>query len=356
MKLIDIFTTAGLKPSSGEYGLEIETETASGNDYPPNFFIPSGTDSKGNNRYVIPMTSFCAVDDGSLRNFGKEFVLVEPLKYADLVSELGSFHELTKDIPFIKDAPATSIHVHVNMQDESLTVLMNYIILWTMFENVLLEYSGRRANLFALPTRCAEGSVKNIKAMINKIVELDPQAIFHNEVHAKYYALNLAPLWRFGSVEIRSMRGTTDVKEIIEWVSILDCILRFAKTPGLLPTGIVGLMKESDPITTVFGDLRQKLRTGNEDALVRRNISYVLDLVEECPDWSTFGEYPLPEKPKRGRKKVIPVLSEQGTFAQAMAGSIGSTLSMSQPPDMVIFDDIVDQSGHFDPGNPNGDD
>src|SRR5690242_2495326 len=121
----------GYKNYPRSIGLEIETETKE--------------------PYDIPRFSFWAVHaDGSLRDFGQEYVLVQPLAIEQIPLALDEFKDKTKGIKFIQDSLTTSVHVHLNFLDQSFQTLGNFLILYTMFENLLIRYSGedRLSNLF----------------------------------------------------------------------------------------------------------------------------------------------------------------------------------------------------------------
>src|SRR5690606_15334602 len=169
--------------------------------------------------------------DGSLRNFGVEYIIKKPCNYKEMLKCIDEFVEHTKDIPFIEDAPGTSVHVHMNMQNEEIMTLFSVITLWVMFENVLTEYSGpfRRSNLYAIPSRVAEGNILQYISMMKQF-ELDrPNAFYWSEGSSKYASLNIAPLNQLGSIEFRTLRGTTDGKILKEWVTILNDLLIYSR-------------------------------------------------------------------------------------------------------------------------------
>ena len=159
------------KPCLGTYGIEIETEVEAATSYPEGFLNPKTSDS-GHfvpelNSYVEYFNLWCkswkGVLDGSLRNFGVEYIVKKPHTYEGIIHAIDEFAEYTKDIPFIENAPGTSVHVHINMQDEEILTIFTYITTWTLFENLLIEFcgEGRRTNLFALPSRVCEGNLTN---------------------------------------------------------------------------------------------------------------------------------------------------------------------------------------------------
>ncbi len=206
---------------------------------------------------------------------------------------LAEFKESLKDVPFIKGAPATSVHVHMNMLNETPLTLANVVFIWQFFENVLVEYCGptRRSSLFSAPTRVTEGIKDNYMKLFSSLEAGTMGAISFPEKSAKYCALNLATLTKFGSLEFRTMRGTTDTDEIAEWLSILNKIYQMAKVPGMNPDKFLELFSEYDTsiLDYVFGELAVKLKTPHLDALIDRSQIYVLNLAQSVASWETFG-------------------------------------------------------------------
>lgn len=299
MTLFEIFSKfhTKLKKHDGLYGIEIEAETKEADDYPDDFLsgyqeIQTEThESIG--VYETPMEYWKAVEDGSLRDFGIEYVLKEPQSLAGAIKALKEFHDHTKGIPFLQGTPSTSVHVHVNMMNQPPITLANFVTLWVLFENVLVEYCGeaRRSNTFAPPVRIVEGAWTNYMKMFRQIEEGKPSAIKWGISNAKYSALNIAPLAYLGSVELRCMRGTTNTQEITEWLQIIDRLLTYSQTKGLTPKMIYGLyqQKEEDYFFEVFGPMGYQVIRENWRDAIRRQEFYLAKLAISVKDWSKFG-------------------------------------------------------------------
>lgn len=322
-----IFGSRGcsFKDYMGTFGIEIETETYYPKDYPKDFFTLVGHE-KGLQKFAVPSTLWYAIEDHSLRNFGREFVLVEPLDLEKTLYALDDFESITKGIPFISNPPGASVHVHVNMLPETLMTLANFISLWVYFETPLIEFCGvpRRTNLFALPVRAAEGGLQHYQRLFQYIHEKQdfPFSSFSEEA-AKYSALNIATLSRLGTVEIRTMRGTTDKNVLGTWVTLLNNMLTFAKTPGLTPYYILQEIKEdsSDLLLRVFGPTGAAfLQNPHWKSQVERNLHYLYSLVDAIPSWDHFGEYEVGnmKKSRLTKKKPEPLQP----FDQYLQGDI----------------------------------
>lgn len=292
-----------IKDHSGTFGIEIETEAQSYEGCYPKDFLKSKVfhthhgDKSGYHLFHMPHWE--GHEDGSLRGFGVEYVLKEPLSFDKTLEALEEFRRETKNVKFSQGGAGTSVHVHINVAKETFLTLGNFLTLYTLFENILVEFSGpqRRSNLFALPTRCAEKTFKNIVRMFQGIEKGDGYACSFNIEQVKYAALNLAPLCYFGSVEIRSFRGSTDADEIAEWVRILNRLIEYAKTPALTPKIIILEWRDRGPefFDDVFGEeaktLKKLLISRGQPLIdmIDYNLWYASEIAGSVLDWSTIS-------------------------------------------------------------------
>lgn len=310
----------------GTFGIELETETKSHEDYPNGFFKEDT--SSGFLRYRVPMEDWEGHVDNSLRNYGMEFVLKKPLVFEESIKALDNFHEVTKDIKFIKNAPSTSVHVHVNMLNEAPSVMANFLALYTLFENVLVDYSGesRRSNLFALPIRAASATVDNINCLIKMFIQNNHNLLTFNPQSVKYAAINLAPITKFGSLELRSFRGETDIEEVKDWIRIVNSLLMYAKTPGLTPRIVLFEYKIRGVsyFDEVFKDMAEKIRSRVNDVseLMDRNLWYLMKIATVTNDWESI-DVPMEKKDEKKSKRSSTfggITVEQANEMLAQAG------------------------------------
>lgn len=191
------------KVAEGEIGLEIECE--------------------GMDLFSTPIKWWSCHQDQSLRAHGEhppiEYVLRKPVsreEVPDCLDYLSKKLKLTGST--IDDSHRTSVHVHVNCQDLTLKQVYQYVCLYLIFEELLVEFSGpeRVGNLFCLRAKDAEYFITVLE---NAITSEDFRELFSNDL--RYAACNTAALGRFGSLEFRSMRGTVDQELIQTWVDIL---------------------------------------------------------------------------------------------------------------------------------------
>lgn len=231
------------KQKNGEVGIEVEVE---------------GT------RLPVQMQYWWTVhQDGSLRAKGPdgqavEYVLKTPIKRENVAKALDylskQFNDAASNIN--PKSPRTSVHVHLNVQDWTLVRAMNLAVLWYVLEGPLVAWCGpeRVANLFCLRAEDAEGQITSIKTGL----QTGQYGIFNGD-SARYAALNLQAIGKFGSVEFRTLNGTTDPGRIQAWVEILLALKDYAaglETPRQIieefslygPTGFVNrVFKEGWP-------------------------------------------------------------------------------------------------------------
>lgn len=268
-------TTAGFRLTrhDGDFGIEIETETKQ--------------------EYMYPKSRFWKVDrDGSLRNFGVEYILKSPLSLEQCKDALEEFKDMTSALKFLV-SPYTSVHVHCNMMNETFKGMANFITTYILFENALLRYSGpeRESNLFCLSFRDAEGCLDNAHTVLAAINSKTLKRTSISEDAAKYSALNFATFSRIGSLEIRTFRGTHDISEIQKWLQIIQKIREFSRIPDMDPVRIVDLAYR-DPIefyNVVFGDLASELNYPDKGELLSNNLWYASKIAKISKDWNTFG-------------------------------------------------------------------
>lgn len=252
----------------GSYGIEIEVGVSDPLKYPPNFFCSLDGARLDHHKQLISFGNphapavklsdfkYWKFDlDQSVKDFGGEFVLSEPLDLSGIEEALSEFKKKTQGIPFYKDHASCSVHVHVNMAKETPKTLANFLTLWTLCENFLLYYCGdsRSSNLFALPTRVAEETCQNIIGLLRAFSQADIQGMKYHKDHVKYGALNIAPLLTFGSVEVRSMRGTTDTSVILNWVQMLQRLLDYSRQDCLPEDILYRYRKGRNFFRDVFG-------------------------------------------------------------------------------------------------------
>lgn len=184
---------------TGEIGIEIEVEGVG---------LPKAVPSYWNNP-----------GDGSLRGpETAEYVLKKPATrktygtYLDYLS-----HQFEKAGSKFDMSPRTSVHVHLNMQDKSLTQCYNLILCYLIVEDLLCHHAGgnRAGNLFCLRAHDAEYFVD----WLAKSAKKGQFAPIYEQI--RYTSINVHSILKFNSIEFRALRGTVDMAVIKEWVEML---------------------------------------------------------------------------------------------------------------------------------------
>jgi hypothetical protein len=190
----------GMRKVVGDVGVEIEME---------------GTDLPTHRMDLWHITT-----DGSLRGEAYEYVLRAPLPLDSLHKAFTELRGALSDRKSKVDEKSdrTSTHVHINCQELNRKEVTNFIILYIILEEVLLNFCGesRMSNLFCLPAKDAEFLIDQLEL----VSRTGNMALFRND-ELRYASINVAALSKYGSLEFRGMRGTGDFDAIKLWVELL---------------------------------------------------------------------------------------------------------------------------------------
>lgn len=303
--------------TKGSVGIEVEVE---GNKFPK---VP-GMEMTHKSLPLEGWTFWNYVKDGSLRGEDNaEYVLREPIEFEqvpDAVAELTA--KLEEYGSKLDDSNRTSVHVHLNVQNFHMNRLTAFIALYLCFEEVLTEWCGdhRVGNLFCLRGKDAPGALTKIK----RFIQSDGQTELNDNLH--YAGLNTNALTKFGSLEIRTLRGPTDFSIIQQWVDILERIYKLS-AEYTDPRDIPAQLSQQGPMSffeTVLGDQGPVLRAGIDfdDERVRDAMYEGIRLAQDlcyCRDWSLFKPVDLKDDPfGRDMRKVAKAMA----FHQAYSGGL----------------------------------
>lgn len=164
-------------------------------------------------------------EDGSLRNYGHEFIS-KPL--ADDLAR-GAFRELHSKLVYRNPQEAfserTSIHVHMNVQSMTEEQVRTLLLIYALFEPVFFDMvdDSRKHNIHCVPltdTYLPSLYKHPLNALLSR---------WH-----KYTALNLIPVSHQGTVEFRHMHGHNSPSLFDEWLHILGNLDRLSRQVGTL--------------------------------------------------------------------------------------------------------------------------
>jgi hypothetical protein len=155
--------------------------------------------------------------DGSLRGESIELVLKAPAPRHLVPVRLKKMKEMVEGC-VIKDTGRAGIHIHVNIQELTPREYTQFLVLYLIFEEVLVDWCGndRVGNLFCLRASDANYGLQIIRSIIQSWAfrDLDTDNI-------RYASVNLKATATYGSIEFRALRSTVDTDVIQTWVDIL---------------------------------------------------------------------------------------------------------------------------------------
>lgn len=161
-------------------------------------------------------------DDGSLRNGGIEFVTLAVAGKEIPAAIYNLFDNLPKDADF---SERTSIHVHVNIREQTVDQLLTVLLLYITFERLLYQFAGshRAKNIFCVPIQETRYPYILSDAFIHQSI---PELI---DKWKKYSGLNLRRIKDFGTLEYRHMEGHRDPIRLLRWINIILRLHRYAR-------------------------------------------------------------------------------------------------------------------------------
>ena len=303
-----ILQLLGLRSTKGDIGLELEFE---GNKF---------------KREELP-AAWSYHKDGSLRGEDNaEYVLKKPILFRDVAGAVGAiFDDMAKYGTVLTESNRTSVHVHLNCQTFYLNRLTSFIAIYTILEELLTEWCGdhRVGNLFCMRGIDAPGTL----TYLQRFVERDGNYNLPDNLH--YAAMNPQALFKFGSLEFRTLRGANDPKLVLDWVGILERLYTLSDSfPD--PREICSRLSAVGPLSffdELLGEYAPIVRAGvsMDDDEVRECVYRGVRLVQSlcyCRDWSQFeGLTIAPDPFSRDSKKISRKIQQ---YAQAEFGGQAS--------------------------------
>jgi hypothetical protein len=288
----------------GDIGIEIECE---GNKFPKADY----TQYSGSTVNIPKPWTYH--HDGSLRGADNaEYVLANPVKFSAVAGHLDDLKAtLDKFGTVLDESNRTSVHVHLNFQNFHLNRLAAFCSLYFAMEEILTAWCGehRVGNLFCLRAKDAPAIVTKIR----RFIEDDGNRPLADGLH--YSGLNVHALAKYGSVEVRTLRGCQDFNVIKDWVRILQRLYEVsADYPD--PRGVISGFSGQGALTwfqTVLGDcgpiVRQGVPFSDQELtdMLYEGIRMAQDICY-CRDWSFYKPVevkadPFGRVPKRRKTK-----------------------------------------------------
>ena len=169
------------------------------------------------------------IEDGSLRNNGREFI-TQPMTFSVKQHVLSNFFGKA-GFTARNYSDRTSVHVHCNVQDLSPEELASVLLLYQVYEGLLYDFVGgeRDKNIFCVPWSETQLSF----SIINSLSSGDSAKIIGLKNWQKYTGLNLLPIFSQGTIEFRQMPGTADLQHILNWLNLIGSLFNYSRKNNL---------------------------------------------------------------------------------------------------------------------------
>lgn len=196
--------------SEGQFGVEIEVEGTK---------LPNQEFSKEFDKY------WKVELDGSLKAMESlEYVFRSPLNIEQSEEALTILYDaFEKNKSVIDNSGRAGVHVHLNVQSLTPIQLMTFATLYYVMEDYFVHWCGeaRVGNHFCLRASDAE-------AVIYKLLECCKNREWRhlNTDDIRYASLNWNSLFKYGSVEFRSMRSTDNKNDILTYINLINQLLK----------------------------------------------------------------------------------------------------------------------------------
>lgn len=262
------------------YGIEIEYESAHNVSTPP--------------------TGWEYHEDHSLRG-GGEWVLSTPLQLNDLEQRLRvACDQLTRQ--GASHSTRTSIHVHMNVRDLTPAQVHKLVQVCIALDPALFAMTSpqREHNNFALgQAYCGSSTARLLSSLgLLRINDLPAGARMQSRSamaellsSLRYGSINLAPLFRFGTVEFRHMAGTNDFGTILRYVRTLSAIRRRVVDAGFRTADELVCLAQGNVPNWLPGPLAMAFQ--ESEGLTRRVAATAeMALISEIPYRTRAGDHP----------------------------------------------------------------
>lgn len=203
-------------------------------------------------------------DDGSLRNYGMEFIS-PPLAADSLIAHFQHIHARLNTKTGKKEhfSDRTSIHVHVNCLDLTQEQVKSVLLWYALFEPVFFA--------MVAPTRsnnihCVALDQTSLSEHYRRTLPLYVQK------WSKYTALNLLPLSSQGTIEFRHMEGHNNTERFKDWMLTLKNLWTFGQETQMTKKAIDSQEKILTAFDCIFKDSAIKSIRASVPALVADNL------------------------------------------------------------------------------------
>lgn len=200
-----------------------------------------------------------SVEDGSLRNGGREYIVSAPILKEELPAAVEALWGVFSLMGVqLGNSNRCSTHVHINASGLTVNQLTSVIVLWGTFEEAIINWCGeeRTKNHFCLSTKDTGSLVQAWDRM------LSTGQIGHFDRNLRYSALNVNPIWDRGSIEFRCGPAADTPDIPVKWASFIHDFVNYAVKAYPNPEQIAHDLSERGG-WNIFQDISK----GTEDAV-----------------------------------------------------------------------------------------
>jgi hypothetical protein len=307
----NIGVTLNRKATKGEIGIEIEFE---------------GKNLLHGEEGETVVGSWVYTIDHSLRGEeNAEYILRKPVMFSEVPAALKTlWNGLEENKAVLDDSNRTSVHLHLNAQEFHMNRLTTFLAAWFSLEEILVKWCGnyREGNLFCLRAVDAPALITHLKAFIKA------DGAYQISDLLRYGALNPNALFKYGSIELRPLRGCNDMETIQQWVDVAERLYRLSEKYDD-PRDLVALFSSGGPSSffeTLLGPMAPVVRGGISlsqqeiSQAMFRGIRFAQDLAYSR-DWNAYKAMRLKSDPfGRDARKIVKKLSD--TNPQPMSATL----------------------------------
>lgn len=293
--------------------------------------------------------------EGSLRGHGFEYVQHNPAPIPDTFKLLGGLLKvINTTIGEVSNSIRTSTHVHFDCTQYNFLDIVNFSCLYWMLESFLSHYCGdsRKGNLFCL--RLKDASAGQI-LLQNAISSGSPYSVPLIRNDYRYSSLNFSSLAKFGSLEFRMLRGTTEYGVITNWVNALECIKQYAlqfKTPlDLRNHFIKDISAKELPVAVLGKDLSQAFemylpKEVSVESEIREGFLSVSGILSAHKTWDFTDETKAEKEQELRERKELEEYEAERARARARAAQQRAISAMVSITGDSGPDETPDQAGN----------
>lgn len=262
--------TLRLKNMEGDVGIEIELVGR---------YLPQSDE----------INSFCPLwrrdEDNSLKGPETgEYVLKAPVPIKEVKKQLQYLEDLFKTKGTrLQHSITAGTHVHVNVQGFTAKQIITFVCSYLILEEMLVDWCEpeRRGNHFCLRASDAEYLIH----LITTSIERNDYSLLNTEC-IRYSSINLMSLFKYGSVEFRSLEGTGNFDKINTWANILHTLKKNSLSfPS--PIDLFNKVSAEDYslfLSSLLGEYSEMFKVGDWREKIKRGI-YLCQDIAFSRDW-----------------------------------------------------------------------